>query len=64
MKRKIIILIATISLTSLLGNSAYAKDYSSCLSNARSKFKVNSGSVYSNIDDVSPGSSITDAGVE
>ena len=65
MKRKIIIaLIAAISLTSLLGNSAYAKDYSSCLSNARSKFKVNSGSVYSNIDDVSPGSSITDAGVE
>lgn len=65
MKRKIIIaLIAAISLTSLLGNSAYAKDYSTCLSNARSKFKVNSGSVYSNIDDVSPGSSITNAGVE
>ena len=65
MKRKIIIaLIAAISLTSLLSNSAYAKDYSTCLSNARSKFKVNSGSVYSQIDDVSPGSSITDAGVE
>ena len=58
MKKKITLILGCVLAVALLsGNDAHAaKNYSSCISNAKSKFKVNSGSVYSEIDDVSPGS--------
>ena len=57
MKKKITLILGCVLAVALLsGNDAHAaKNYSSCISNAKSKFKVNSGSVYREIDDVSPG---------
>lgn len=58
MKKKITLILGCVLAVALLsGNDAHAaKNYNSCISNAKSKFKVNSGSVYRKIDDVSPGS--------
>ena len=67
MKRKITSLVALLTILGILffvPGAAYAKNKTTCMNNANSKFPVNSGSTYSQITDVSPGTSMSDAGVE
>ena len=67
MKRKVTAAAALLMMLGILffiPNAVYAKNKTRCINNANSMFHVNSGSTYSRISDVSPGDSLSDAGIE